>query len=460
MENINISFAPDTSSDSEKRIADIENYLALLSERIRFCFENIAEEQAAKKVGSENTELILSALSDGVGEFTNADKNCEIFNDYSENVAQSYFSHAEGSKTSATAPYSHAEGSQTVARELASHSEGLCSTASGQAAHAEGEGCEAFGRGSHAGGYHTKAYDTGMCSVGRCNKTVYNALFVVGNGFMRGDEEYPSDALVVDDAGNLHIAGQVIADGGVAIDLSEYLRSDEIADWAKAYSKPEYTAEEVGAATLSDITAAVDGLVIGGQNLLRNTYDCSGWVYNSAATVKQTDSEGYTVMTFIASHDTGRSIRPQPNIPYSMIRNKKITVSFEVKSDGEYEVSNDGYMFLRLADSAGSYITRTPSLYTVTKTVAKWEKVSFCVNISDSLFSIPTSQTEPDFDSALTAALDFVHPAGIPHSLSLRKFKLELGDKATDWSIANADIAEHFARLSALETAILSGGEV
>ena len=527
MENINISFAPDTSAVGEKRISDIENYLALLSERIRFCFENIGEEQAAKKAGGEDNELILSALSDGVGEFTNADKTCEIFNDYSENRAQAYYSHAEGSKTSATAPYSHAEGYKTVARELASHSEGVDSIASGQAAHAEGECCEAGGRGSHAGGYHTKAYDTGMCSVGRCNKTVYNALFVVGNGVVRGEKEYPSDALVVDNAGNLHIAGRMLADGGVDMDLSEYLRSDEIADWAKSATKPvytasevgaaaeshnhtvsditdmpdwaksavkpeytsqevgaaaeshnhtvsditdmpdwakadrkpEYTAQEVGAATLSDITAALDGLVIGGQNLLRNTYDCAGWIYNSGATVKQTDSEGYTVMTFISSHDTGRSIRPQPNIPYSMIRNKKITVSFEVKSDGEYETSNDGYMFLRLADSTGSYITRTPSLYTVTNTSANWEKASFCVYISDSLFSIPTSQTETDFDSALTAALDFVHPAGITHSLSLRKFKLELGDKATDWSIANADIAEHFARLSAPKTAILSGGE-
>ena len=87
MENINISFAPDTSAVGEKRISDIENYLALLSERIRFCFENIGEEQASKQDESKNTELILSALSDGVGEFTNSDKNCEIFNDYANGVS-------------------------------------------------------------------------------------------------------------------------------------------------------------------------------------------------------------------------------------------------------------------------------------------------------------------------------------------------------------------------------------
>ena len=205
------------------------------------------------KATAGNTQKIIDnkiniGNKGGVGEFTNSDKNCEIFNDYANNVAQAYYSHAEGYMTTANAPYSHAEGSNTVASNLSCHAEGTGCVASGQSSHAEGEGCEAGGTGSHAGGYHTKAYDTGMCSVGRCNKTVYNALFVVGNGFMRGEEEYPSDALVVDDAGNLHIAGRMLADGGVDMDLSEYLRSDEIADWAKSATKPVYTASEVGAA--------------------------------------------------------------------------------------------------------------------------------------------------------------------------------------------------------------------
>ena len=124
------------------------------------------------KATAGNTQKIINNKIDisnkgGVGEFTNTDKKCEIFNDYENNTAQAYYSHAEGSKTSATAPYSHAEGYKTIARDLASHAEGVDSVASGQAAHAEGEGCEAGGRASHAGGYHTKAYDTGMCSVGR-----------------------------------------------------------------------------------------------------------------------------------------------------------------------------------------------------------------------------------------------------------------------------------------------------
>ena len=60
-------------------------------------------------------------------------------------------------------------------------------------------------------------------------------------------------------------------------DLSAYLKSDAISDWAKAENKPVYTANEVGAATAADITAAVNAVEIGGRNLL---YDSTGNIKN------------------------------------------------------------------------------------------------------------------------------------------------------------------------------------
>lgn len=104
-------------------------------------------------------------------------------------------------------------------------------------------------------------------------------------------------------------------------DLSDYLKSSDLYDWAKAESKPTYTAEEVGAAekshahnvsditdmpewtktenkpaytasevgaaTVADITAAVNAVEIGGRNLL---YDSTGnlkngWSGNTIITV-------------------------------------------------------------------------------------------------------------------------------------------------------------------------------
>ena len=198
-----------------------------------------------------------SGGNDGVGKYTNSDKNCEIFNDYSGNKAESYYAHAEGSKTAATAPYSHAEGRETTASDESAHAEGMNTFATGRCAHAEGMGTVARGSNSHASGYYTVAGSEHMTAIGRYNSTTSNALLVIGNGY---GEDRRSNALVVDDAGNLYISGALNAAGGTGIDLSEYLKSDEISDWAKAESKPVYTAEEVGAAeknhthNMSDIT--------------------------------------------------------------------------------------------------------------------------------------------------------------------------------------------------------------
>ena len=198
-----------------------------------------------------------SGGNDGVGKYTNSDKNCEIFNDYSGNKAESYYAHAEGSKTAATAPYSHAEGRDTTASNESAHAEGMNTFAMGRCAHAEGMGTVASGSNSHASGYYTVAGSEHMTAMGRYNSTTSNALLVIGNGY---GEDRRSNALVVDDAGNLYISGALNAAGGTGIDLSEYLKSDEISDWAKAESKPVYTAEEVGAAeknhthNMSDIT--------------------------------------------------------------------------------------------------------------------------------------------------------------------------------------------------------------
>ena len=187
-----------------------------------------------------------SGGNDGVGKYTNSDKNCEIFNDYSGNKAESYY-----------APYSHAEGRETTASNESAHAEGMNTFAMGRCAHAEGTGTVASGSNSHASGYYTVAGSEHMTAMGRYNSTTSNALLVIGNGY---GEDRRSNALVVDDAGNLYISGALNAAGGTGIDLSEYLKSDEISDWAKAESKPVYTAEEVGAAeknhthNMSDMT--------------------------------------------------------------------------------------------------------------------------------------------------------------------------------------------------------------
>lgn len=226
MDNLNISFAPDKSAEDKGRINAVEDYLSLLTERIKFCLNGIDENIAQKSDGEEEKQLIYSTIADEVGQFTNTDKNCEVFNDYENNVASAYYSHAEGYKTTANAPYSHAEGSNTVASNPSCHAEGTGCVASGQSSHAEGENCRATGSYSHAEGHNTVASGIGShasgwgtvagdetFAIGKWNKTS-KGLFVVGNGHDSYYGASRSDALVLDSGGNLHISGKLTADGG------------------------------------------------------------------------------------------------------------------------------------------------------------------------------------------------------------------------------------------------------
>ena len=326
MDNLNISFAPDKTAEDKGRINAVEDYLSLLTERIKFCFNGIDENIAQKSDGKEEKQLIYSTIAGEVGQLTATGIGCEIFNDYENNIASSLYAHAEGSGTKATAPGAHAEGNGTTASNSYAHAEGRETTASGESSHAEGNNTTASGYCSHAEGYnatasggysHAEGYNAvasgfyshagginseakaeasfahgehavsnyrGGAAFGISNKTK-EALLVVGNGSPGGS--YESDALVLDDGGNLWVAGSikcggdsggytlspatadtlggvmigdnisVTADGVISVNLSEYLKSDEISDWAKAKSKPAYTASEVGLGNV-DNTADID----------------------------------------------------------------------------------------------------------------------------------------------------------------------------------------------------------
>ena len=283
------------------------------------------------KATAGNTQKIINnkittGNAGGVGKFTATGIGCEIFNDYENNIASSLYAHAEGNGTKATAPSTHAEGNSTTASSTYAHAEGRETTASGQSSHAEGEKTTASGAYSHAEGYnaaasggysHAEGYNAvasgwyshagginseakadasfahgehavsnyrGGAAFGVSNKTK-NALFVVGNGSPGGS--YESDALVLDNVGNLWVAGSIKCGGGsggytlppatadtlggvmigeninvsdsgtISVDLSAYLKSDEISDWAKLSEKPTYTANEIGLGNV-DNTADAD----------------------------------------------------------------------------------------------------------------------------------------------------------------------------------------------------------
>ena len=152
-----MSFAPDKTAEDKGRINAVEDYLSLLTERIKFCFNGIDENIAQKSDGKEEKQLIYSTIAGEVGQLTATGIGCEIFNDYENNIASSLYAHAEGSGTKATAPGAHAEGNGTTASNSYAHAEGRETTASGESSHAEGNNTTASGYCSHAEGYNATA---------------------------------------------------------------------------------------------------------------------------------------------------------------------------------------------------------------------------------------------------------------------------------------------------------------
>lgn len=528
MDNLNISFAPDKSAEEKGRINAVEDYLSLLTERIKFCLNGIDENIAQKSDGEEEKQLIYSTIADEVGQFTNTDKNCEVFNDYENNVASAYYSHAEGYMTTASAPYSHAEGSNTVASNLSCHAEGSGTTASGNCSHAENTGCIASGSNSHAEGYHTIARGehshasgshtiAGMevFALGRYNKKAEDVALVVGNGWGNDSHEYRSDALTLDYSGNLHISGKLTADGGVgyvlpsatadtlggvmigdninvsdsgtiSVNLSAYLKADEISDWAKAESKPVYTAEEVGAAeknhthnmsditdipewtktenkpaytasevgaaTAADITAAVNAVEIGGRNLL---YDSTGNIKNGWSGTTVINVGGGISGNSLAISRTGYS----GNARYFGTSKRHFLTDFNVgtsytlsawiKVRSDVGLDASGYVMARFrsADDKKLYaLSLTVGVDTVKDKWLYYEK-TWTINDSD------IAKLE-----CVALALD---KNGMIEACNI---KLEKGTKATDWSPAVEENTERIAsleaRVAALEAMAVSGGEV
>lgn len=556
MDNLNISFAPDKSAEDKGRINAVEDYLSLLTERIKFCLNGIDENIAQKSDGEEEKQLIYSTIADEVGQFTNTDRNCEVFNDYENNVASAYYSHAEGYMTTASAPYSHAEGSNTIASNLSCHAEGSGTTASGNCSHAENTGCIASGSNSHAEGYHTIArgehsHASGnhtiagveVFALGRYNKKAEDVALVVGNGWGNDSYEYRSDALTLDYSGNLKLAGNltanspgwdylgaeihgavrfgnnwtsdstsillavgngadsknlrdaltldsdgnlhisgkftagggvgyvlpsatadtlggvmigdnisVTADGVISVNLSAYLKADEISDWAKAESKPVYTAEEVGAATAADITAAVNAVEIGGRNLL---YDSTGNIKNGWSGNTVVNVGGGISGNSLAVSRTGYS----GNARYFGISKRHFLTDFNVgtsytlsawiKVRSDVGLDASGYVMARFrsVDDKKLYaLSLTVGVDTVKDKWLYYEK-TWTINDSD------IAKLE-----CVALALD---KNGMIEACNI---KLEKGTKATDWSPAPEEDTERIAsleaRVAALEAVAVSGGEV
>ena len=190
--------------------------------------------------------------------------------------------------------------------------------------------------------------------------------------------------------------------------------------------------------------AVADNIQIGGRNLFRNSKTCTGWVHNDIVTFEPAEADGFTIINF-GDEDaaTYNRVSPIPNVPYSVVRNKTITISLYVRAD---ENKMDSAYYNSISCSVGIATSSTGNrtkykdywlkdadgYYALT---TEWQKRSLTLNITDDIFASGTGEITDD--SYFVVSFYRYNLAGA----QLKAPKLEIGNKPTDWTPAPEDMA-------------------
>lgn len=191
------------------------------------------------------------------------------------------------------------------------------------------------------------------------------------------------------------------------------------------------------------VSSTLDGIEVGGRNLLIGTKDLSGLtVYDNLTSSKvQIGDDGFGYIDF-PEHETdspniyGRWILSDDNpLPKDMVWGKDVVLSFEycgeaTKFCSEFALCNDettGRIRYHL-----KYESIDPS--------TEWTRYEYKARISDGLFTGSQSGTSGEFDDC-TRFWVRIYAINGEH-IAFRKPKLEIGNIASDWSPAPEDIED------------------
>lgn len=192
----------------------------------------------------------------------------------------------------------------------------------------------------------------------------------------------------------------------------------------------------------------IDGLEIGGRNLALQTKDFKTgsefWSIGSSFT-KSVDAEGFTVLSSSRKGATGlywnRAI-PHKYIPAEEMY-RGLTVSFDFMCDTVSELDHGVIIALQIYNKSGTRIGWCESANIKTGTGlklsaaledGKWIRVSAYYNESNLKTVNDGQHTKADVSYA-SASLQLVKNGSIHY----RRFKMEYGNKATDWTPAPED---------------------
>lgn len=182
-----------------------------------------------------------------------------------------------------------------------------------------------------------------------------------------------------------------------------------------------------------------EGIEVGGTQILPNTKSMTGYSLASNVTVAN-DAEGFAVATFSAvSTLAWNAVWTRPPILFSKVRGRTVTFSLWVRSDEYEQINADNSIGLHIAFGlcTGTSTTRTlygsRAMYT-TQLSNSWTKVSLTAKLSDSYFNSGSGT----IDNSTRLYIQAYNRS--TYSMQMKKFKLEFGNKATDWTPAPEDV--------------------
>ncbi|WP_407450077.1 hypothetical protein [Fibrobacter sp.] len=233
----------------------------------------------------------------------------------------------------------------------------------------------------------------------------------------------------------LYIQG--LESGTVTVSHPKLEKGNKATDWTPA---PEDVNGKIDNATgiATEAKDKIDNLEVGGTNLFRDTKLMGTKIWRLASSrVKDIGREGVDedgFMVIKAEESTGDNYNPtcRPYTDYQPLykdlRGKQITFSLEVDTTATY--INIEHRIMNTEDVYKKYFIR----YIPLSGQAGWQRVSETLTLTDDLFDTGDGEMADDDTFVIITK---------PHQTPVyrvRKIKMELGNKATDWSPAPEDV--------------------
>lgn len=195
----------------------------------------------------------------------------------------------------------------------------------------------------------------------------------------------------------------------------------------------------------NSVKLMVDNVQVGGVNLFPDTRlmdTCWDAQEAPARPITRTvDSEGFTVIHYPAIDVepgawlwSGVRLYAAHSIPYSQVRNKTVTLSYDWRSVDWPDGNRETYAISFTTRKGDGSNGRSVMKYFDTDASAEWKRRQITYTITDDFFTSNLGGTI-DENTKFYITLWAYHYS----AFEIRKIKLELGNKATDWSPAPSD---------------------